>query len=35
MPGRASGPPARESGPLQTHRLASVGLCLNDGAGFL
>ena len=34
MPGRASGPSARTSGPLQTHRPAPVGLCLSDGAGF-
>ena len=34
MPGRASGLPARASGPLQTHRRAPVGLCLSDGAAF-
>lgn len=31
MPGTASGPPVRISGPRQAQRPAPVGLCLPDG----
>ena len=34
MPGGASGPPARTTGPVQTYRPVPVGLCLSNGAGF-